>query len=143
MTATYDFSAFSENTMNGGQGGGMSFAMGGTSSGSPAATGAASSPMGAAASGMPAAGSSSDVAALIGQSPFGALLNLPGVTPESLFSNVNPANYGGIGGNPFAALGDSIYSGAYGGNPFAAIGPFVNQAVASGSSTGGVALNQQ
>ena len=56
-----------------------------------------------------------DAASLISQSPFGSLLNLPGVTADNLFSNVNPANYGGS-------------------NPFAAIDPFVSQAVASGTS---------
>ena len=73
-----------------------------------------------------------DAASLISQSPFGSLLNLPGVTADNLFSNVNPANYGGS--NPFAVLGSSVTSGAYGGNPFAAIDPFVSQAVASGTS---------
>ncbi len=43
-----------------------------------------------------------DAASLISQSPFGSLLNLPGVTADNLFSNVNPANYGGS--NPFAVL---------------------------------------
>ena len=59
--------------------------------------------------------SSSDLAASLRQSPFGALLDLPGVTPETIFGNINPDDYAslnnGSGGNPFAGA-------AAGSNPF-------------------------
>ena len=150
----YDFSAFAGSATNGNQGGlagqaaGMSF-LGGSGSGIPAAAApGAGAPSGNPFASAPAAGasmmaasgsaggapagSSADLTSLLSQSPFGVLLNLPGVTAANLFSNVNPANYGS--GNPFAVLGSSLSSGAYGGNPFAAIEPYVNQAVASGTS---------
>jgi len=98
----------------GGAGGGSSF--GGAPGGAPG--------------GMGAGGSGADLTSLLQQSPFGALLNLPGVTAANLFSNVNPNDY--AGGNPFAALGSSTTSGAYGGNPFAGLGS--NYSGASGSS---------
>jgi len=147
---SYDFSAFNGNATNGSQGGlaassqggGMSFLGGSTapvSGGSPASAGAAAGGAAPVAASSPAmgaaaapAGAGMDAASLISQSPFGSLLSLPGVTADNLFSNVNPANYGGS--NPFAVLGSSVTSGAYGGNPFAAIDPFVSQAVASGTS---------
>ena len=47
----------------------------------------------------PASGSS--LAALLGQSPFGALLNLPGVTPETLFGNLGSPS---SGANPFGSI---------------------------------------
>lgn len=60
-------------------------------------------------------GSSGDLAASLRQSPFGALLDLPGVTPETIFGNINPADYAslnsGSGGNPFAGA-------SAGSNPF-------------------------
>ncbi len=59
--------------------------------------------------------SSSDLAASLRQSPFGALLDLPGVTPATIFGNINPADYASLndssGGNPFAGA-------AAGSNPF-------------------------
>ena len=131
---TYDFGAFSGGVSNAGQGSGqgsaMSFMMGG---GAQAGGPGGASSMGGGSSGAPAGGSGGDVSSMLAQSPFGRLLDLPGVTPESLFSNINPSDYSSVGGNPFAALGDSVNSGAYGGNPFAAIGPYVNQAVAGGA----------
>ncbi len=129
---TYDFTAFSQAVAAGGSAGGMAFMPGGSA---PAA--AARAP---AAGGADSAGG--DAASLIAQSPFGALLNLPGVTAANLFSNVNPANYSG--GNPFAALESTSGSGAaapYGGNPFASIGTLVTNdylAATQGSSTGGM-----
>ena len=112
---SYDFSAFSQAaTASGGQDG-MTFLSGA----------AASSP----------AGGGSDPTALIAQSPFGALLNLPGVTAANLFSNVNPADYGG--GNPFAALVGTGAAAAYGGNPFASIGTLVSDSYAAATQGGG------
>ncbi len=67
------------------------------------------------------------------------MLNLPGITAENLFSNVNPANYSG--GNPFASIGAAGgSSGAYGGNPFAGLGQltsamFTNYPGASSSTS--------
>ena len=153
----YDFSTFGGAPSDAGQGGGMSpmmgggaqsggpggaSFMGGGSSGmsfmmgggaQPGGPGGASSMGGGSSPGGAAGGSGGDASSMLGQSPFGRLLDLPGVTAESLFSNINPSDYSSVGGNPFAALGDSVTSGAYGGNPFAAIGPYVNQAVADGS----------
>ncbi len=66
-------------------------------------------------SGGSAGAGSSDLAASLRQSPFGALLDLPGVTPETIFGNINPADYAslnnGSGGNPFGNV-------APGSNPF-------------------------
>ena len=55
-------------------------------------------------SGMDAGGSAGggDLAASLRQSPFGRLLDLPGVTPATLFGNINPNDYSSLGGNPFA-----------------------------------------
>jgi hypothetical protein len=128
----FDFSAFPGAAAMGQ--GGMSFISGGVGMGAPGAGGGPTGGIGAmsgggqAGGGAPAAGpaaggagqSGGDLASLLGQSPFGPLLNLPGVTAQNLFSNVNPNDYSG--GNPFAALGANAMSGAYGGNPFAGIG---------------------
>lgn len=134
---TYDFSAFAQDAAASGGSAGMSFMSGGAG----AAAGGAPAASGSAASGSGSAPGGGDASALIAQSPFGALLNLPGVTAENLFSNVNPANYSG--GNPFAALADTSGSGAaapYGGNPFASIGTLVtndyNAATQGGNATG-------
>ncbi len=82
---------------------------------------------GSAASGSGA--DNSDLTALLGQSPFGALLNLPGVTPETLFGNL-----GGSGGaNPFGNI-------PAGSNPFTnypgSTGPF-----STATSAGGAAMS--
>ncbi len=128
----YDFSSFSQAVAAGGSPAGMSFMSGGAAS-QPAGAGSAGAGGGSAGPSAGAGGgagggapSGADASALIAQSPFGSLLSLPGVTAENLFSNVNPADYGG--GNPFAALaGVSGSDGAapYGGNPFASIGTLV------------------
>jgi len=137
----YDFSAFPSDAAMGQ--GGMSFAGGSADIGAPGAGDGPAGGIGAmfgggqAGGGTPAAGpaaggggqSGGDLASLLGQSPFGPLLNLPGVTAQNLFSNVNPNDYSG--GNPFAALGASAMSGAYGGNPFAGIGTNFGSAYAS------------
>ena len=94
--------------------------------GAPGNSGAGGAPAGSAPGG-------GDLAALLAQSPFGPLLNLPGVTAQNLFSNVNPNDYSG--GNPFAALGANAGSGAYGGNPFAGLGG--NPAPTSSGASGG------
>ena len=125
---SYDFSAFSQAaTASGGQDG-MTF-LSGAAAGSPPTSAAAG----------PAAGGGGDPTALIAQSPFGALLDLPGVTAANLFSNVNPADYGG--GNPFAALvGSGSSTGAaapYGGNPFASIGTLVSDSYAAATQGSG------
>lgn len=64
---------------------------------------------------MSSGGASSDLAASLRQSPFGALLDLPGVTPETIFGNINPDDYASLnssgGGNPFGNV-------APGSNPF-------------------------
>jgi hypothetical protein len=114
-SSTYDFSAFSAGAA-GGQSG-MSFIGGSMGSGGASAGGA---PGEAASGGAASAAGGGNLTSQLSQSPFGALLNLPGVTAANLFSNVNPADYGG--GNPFAALGSNANSGAYGGNPFANLG---------------------
>lgn len=77
----YDFSKASQDNM-GGQGG-MSF-IGGSAPGG----------QGGAAGGINAGGSGSagGAGSLLAQSPFGSLLNLPGVTADNLFSNVDPSN---------------------------------------------------
>ncbi len=120
----YDFSAFQQAAASGASpGGGMSF-MGGAPAGAMGGApggGAGGAPAGAAGGAPASGGQGSSLSSLLGQSPFGPLLNLPGVTAENLFSNVNPANYGG--GNPFASIGASGgSSAAYGGNPFANLG---------------------
>lgn len=131
----YDFSAFPQDVAAGGSPAGMSFMSAGSQpAGAGGATGDAPAASGGAASGGAPAGGGmgggapggGDLGALIAQSPFGSLLNLPGVTAENLFSNVNPADYGG--GNPFGALAGVSGGGAaapYGGNPFASIGTLV------------------
>ncbi len=115
-SSRYDFSTFS-GAVAGGQSG-MSFIGGSIGGGVASVAGAPS--MGAASGGAASPANGSNLASQLSQSPFGALLNLPGVTAANLFSNVNPADYGG--GNPFAVLGASANSGAYGGNPFANLG---------------------
>ncbi len=143
---SYDFSTFQQGAANGaGQGGGMSFIggapAGAAGGGAPAgAAGGGGAPAGAPGGGGASGGQGSSLSSLLGQSPFGPLLNLPGVTAENLFSNVNPADYGG--GSPFAGIGAAGgSSGAYGGNPFAGLGQstsamFTNYPGA-GSSTSG------
>ena len=156
---TFDFSAFAQATAAPGPTRGMGVMSSGAPAAAPRAPAAAGGRPGGwgfwargappAAAGAPAASGadsgSSDLSAMIAQSPFGALLNLPGVTAANLFSNVNPADYGG--GNPFAALASTSGSGAaapYGGNPFASIGTLVSNdymAATQGStasSTGGM-----
>lgn len=143
----YDFSAFQQNSASageggmsfmgggfgggaGGQGGGMGGfggGQGGAAAGQGGMGGGFGGSQGGAAAGQgggqAGGGQGGDLASMLGQSPFGRLLDLPGVTPESLFANVNPNDYGG--GNPFGALGMSAGGGAdapYGGNPFANLG---------------------
>lgn len=89
---------------------------------------------------MSSGGASSDLAASLRQSPFGALLDLPGVTPETIFGNINPDDYASLnssgGGNPFGNV-------APGSNPFTnypgQTGLFsaATSAGASGSTSGG------
>ncbi len=72
----------------------------------------------------PAAGSA-DPAALLAQSPFAALLNVPGITPESLLASFSPNGSGG-GVDPLAALGGAAnpFAGLVGANnPFAGLIP--------------------
>ena len=59
-------------------------------------------------------GGGSDLASLLRQSPFGALLDLPGVTPETLFGNLGSSSDGSSasGSNPFGS------SASIGTNPF-------------------------
>lgn len=110
----------------------------GVSDTSSAASGAAANPSGGSATGGAPSGIASesagapagaDLTSLLAQSPFGALLNLPGVTAQNLFSGVNPNDYSGS--NPFAALGGR--SSAYGGNPFASLGSNI-ASLSSGAS---------
>ncbi len=86
------------------------------------AGGAGGNPFGGGESGGQSAGGSSgnmaggaDLDSLIAQSPFGRLLDLPGIDgAEDIFGNVQ-GNFGG--GNPFAGLGSTP-----GSNPFAGLG---------------------
>ena len=88
--------------------------------------------------------SSSDLASSLRQSPFGRLLDIPGVTPASIFGNINPNDYASLGSNPFgsAALGTnpftnypgttSLFSAATGGGSNSTASPVASVA-ASGS----------
>ena len=70
---------------------------------------------------------SNGLTTLLGQSPFGALLNLAGVTPETLFGNLGSP---GSGANPFGSI-------PAGSNPFTnypgSTGPFSTATSAGGS----------
>ncbi|TDH57988.1 hypothetical protein E2C06_34975 [Dankookia rubra] len=119
----YDFSAFGDPDASGTDGAGS---MGG----SPFGGGA--NPFGGAPSGSdetsggPAGGQGSDLASLLAQSPFGRLLDLPGIDgPEDIFGNV-AGDF--PGGNPFAGTGATP-----GSNPFAGFGGGANP-FAGGSS---------
>jgi hypothetical protein len=107
------------NPFGGGQSGGESTGGGGFGN---MAGGAGGNPFGGGESGGQSAGGSSgnmaggaDLDSLIAQSPFGRLLDLPGIDgAEDIFGNVQ-GNFGG--GNPFAGLGSTP-----GSNPFAGLG---------------------
>jgi len=79
---------------------------------------------GAPPAGAPATGGVNP-AALLANSPFAALLKLPGITPESLLASLSPNGSGG-GVDPLAVLGGAAhpFAGLIGANnPFAGLIP--------------------
>ena len=132
----YDFSAFGDSNAAGSEDAGS---MGGSPFGGGTNPFGGAPPGSDGAGGDQAGGQGSDLASLLAQSPFGRLLDLPGIDgPEDIFGNV-AGDFSG--GNPFAGTGATL-----GSNPFAGFGgganPFAggaggDEAVPSGPFGGG------